>query len=406
MVPSGLVVCAFYMGGRVATFLLFNTSTTKIMIPLTFRIRSTVAMVALVLPCVSEGATLVALPTFGGGDGTLVPADYGGGTANNERQMAFNPATGNIALVSRQTSNRVDIINGTTGAPVKTMTAPVGGAYTSAVLNITGVGISQDGQIFTSNLADGSNGTAANRLLSVYRWSGESSTDPAAVSSYTLTTGIRLGDAMDAYGTGASASVMLGVNDTVGATVHPGDDGFAILNPFTSESFTLMDAASGSISSAFRLTSAFVDGDTAIGNQNGVTRVAEFSPTGITSITTVTGPGTTERHADVVTIGGVQYLATLASLDATVRNRVSIWELNGTTATLLTQANLLGVGTVTNPNGTGDIDWGNVSGDSATLYALTTNHGIQAFMFTVPEPGVAMLGVVTALGMAVRRRRA
>ena len=375
------------------------------MISLTFRIRSTVAMVALVIPCVSEGATLVALPTFGGGDGTLVPVEFGGGTGNTERQMAFNPATGNIALVSRQTANRVDIINGTTGAPVKTMTAPSGG-YTSAVLNITGVGISQDGQIFTSNLADGSNATAANRVVSIYRWSGETSVDPAAVSSYTLTTGLRLGDAMDAYGTGASASVMLGVNDTAAGTVHPGDDGFAILNPFTSESFTMVDAASGSISSAFRLTSAFVDGDTAIGSQNGVTRVAEFSAGLISSIATVTGPATTERHADVVTIGGVQYLATLASLDATVRNRVSIWELNGTTATLLTQANLLGVGTAANANGTGDIDWGNVNGDSATLYALTTNHGIQAFTFTVPEPGVAMLGAVAALGMAVRRRRA
>jgi hypothetical protein len=375
------------------------------MIPLTFRIRSTVAMVALVLPCVSEGATLVALPTFGGGDGTLVPADYGGGTGNNERQIAFNPATGNIALVSRQTANRVDIINGTTGAPVKTMTAPTGG-YVNSVLNITGVGISQDGQIFTSNLADGSNGTAANRVVSVYRWSGETSTDPAAVSKYTLTTGLRLGDAMDAYGTGASASVMLGVNDTAAGTVHPGDDGFAILDPFTSESFTMVDAASGSASSAFRQTSAFVDGDTAIGIQNGVTRVAEFSAGAITSIAAVTGLGATERHADVVTIGGVQYLATLASFDATVRNRVSIWELNGTTATLLTQANLLGVGTAANTNGTGDIDWGNVTGDSATLYALTTNHGIQAFMFTVPEPGVAMLGLVAAAGMAVRRRRA
>lgn len=354
----------------------------------------------------TEGATLVALSTFGGGDGTLVPTDFGGGTGNTERQMAFNPATGNIALVSRQTANRVDIINGATGAYVKTMTAPAGG-YVNSVLNITGVGISQDGQIFTSNLADGSNTVnAANRVLSVYRWSGETSVDPAAVSTYTLTTGIRLGDAMDAYGTGTSASVMLGVNDTAGGTVHPGDDGFAILNPFTSESFTMVDAASGSASSAFRLTSAFVDGDTAIGNQNGVTRVAEFSAGAITSIATVTGLAATERHVDVVTIGGIQYLATLASLDATVRNRVSIWELNGTTATLLTQANLLGVGTAANLNGTGDIDWGNVTGDSATLYALTTNHGIQAFTFTVPEPGVTMLGAVAALGMAVRRRRA
>ena len=351
----------------------------------------------------SAAATLVPLATFGGGDGWLAPADFGGSTTGNtERTFAFNPATGNLALASRQTANRVDILDGATGSLVKTMTAPAGG-YTSSVLNITAVAVSTDGQIFVSNLADGSNASVGPRTLSFYSWPSESSVTAPAVSTFELTTGLRLGDSIDAIGSGASARAVLGYNDTAGATVHPGDDGFAIIDPGAG-TLTTVDAASGSAGSAFRLTAAFVDADTVIGSNNGVTRIADFSGSAISSIATVTGPGTTERHVDVITIGSTQYVATLSSVDATTRNRVSIWELSGTTATLLTSANLIGTGNA-NVNGTGDIEWGNVTGDSATLYALTTNSGIQAFTFTVPEPSHAALAALGGLAMALRRRR-
>ena len=350
-------------------------------------------------------ATLTALTSFGGGDGTLVPTDFGGGTANNERHIAFNPVTGNLALASRQTANRIDIIDGVSGAFIKTMTAPSGG-YTNSVLNITTVGISTDGQIFTTNLADGSNANPSLATLSVYRWSSESSTDPAAGITALLPTGIRLGDAADAFGTGSAARLMLGSNDTNAGVAHPGDNGFIILDPFGNDPLRPYTAATGSASSAFRLSSAFVNGQTAIGNVNGVTRIGTFDDVGnLTGVGTVAGLPTTERHVDVISIGGTQYLATLSSLDATTRNRVSVWQLDGFNATLLASTNLLGVGTAANINGTGDIEWGNVTGDSATLYSLTTNHGIQAFTFTVPEPGSAMLAAAAGSLALLRRRR-
>jgi hypothetical protein len=365
------------------------------------------ALALLTLPWAGAAgaATLTALTTFGGGDGTLVPTDFGGGTGNTERHFAFNPTTGNLALVSRQTANRVDIIDGVSGAFVKTMTAPSGG-YTSSVLNITAVGIATDGQIFTTNLADGSNANPSLATLSVYRWSSEASNDAAVGITALLPTGIRLGDSSDAFGIGSAARLMLGTNDTNAGTVHPGDNGFIILDPFGVDPLKPYSAATGSASSAFRLSAAFIDGQTAIGNLNGVTRIGTFDTAGnLSGVGSVAGLPTTERHADVVNIGGTQYLATLSSVDATTRNRVSVWQLDGFNATLLASTNLLGVGTAANANGTGDIEWGNVTGDSATLYSLTTNHGIQAFTFTVPEPGSAILVSAAGSFALLRRRR-
>jgi hypothetical protein len=69
-------------------------------------------------------------------------------------------------------------------------------------------------------------------------------------------------------------------------------------------------------------------------------------------------------------------------------------------------------GTLTaNSNGTGELAWGNVTYNadgtwSETLYAMSSNQGIQAFIVTVPEPGV---GSLSLLGLAVygllRQRR-
>jgi hypothetical protein len=62
-------------------------------------------------------------------------------------------------------------------------------------------------------------------------------------------------------------------------------------------------------------------------------------------------------------------------------------------------------GTLTaNGNGTGNLAWGNavydpVSGRwSEGLYAMSSNQGIQAFIVTVPEPGVSSLA---ALGLGL-----
>ncbi len=56
-----------------------------------------------------------------------------------------------------------------------------------------------------------------------------------------------------------------------------------------------------------------------------------------------------------------------------------------------------------NANGTGELAWGDVSYDpvsgrwSQTLYAMSSNQGIQAFIVSIPEPGSFALA---ALGLA------
>jgi hypothetical protein len=68
-------------------------------------------------------------------------------------------------------------------------------------------------------------------------------------------------------------------------------------------------------------------------------------------------------------------------------------------------------GTLTaNGNGTGDIAWGKPVYDAATgrwsenLYSMSSNQGIQAFIVTVPEPGVGSLAAL-GLGLLVFRRK-
>lgn len=70
---------------------------------------------------------------------------------------------------------------------------------------------------------------------------------------------------------------------------------------------------------------------------------------------------------------------------------------------LLASGNTTSGSLTANTNGVGAVQWGAVSGDTAALYAMSSNQGIQAFSFTVPEPSSALLGVA-GLGVLLRRR--
>jgi hypothetical protein len=364
------------------------------------------------LTAVGSASTLLALTSFGGGDGWLAPADYAGSglAGNTERNFAYNPATGNLVLVSRNGGNAVRTYNGQTGALVGTLPAPAAG-YASADLNISAVGVTTDGQIFVSNLRVGTAaGTAA---ISVYGWSNEAAATPTA-STYIVPAGLRLGDTMDAIGSGGTAQIVLG--GAIGTAGTAGVDGFVIApaSALGGGSFvpTIVDPVNisgGSVDGAFRISVAFVDSDTVIGSQAGVARITDFSGSATSGMAPITGltSSTVERHVDTIVIDGKSYLATLESLNAGGRNTVRVYELNGSVATFLSSANLIGTTSAvgqSNANGTGDIEWGKVTGDSATLYSLTTNYGIQAFTFQVPEPSVAMLGGLAAAAMMRRRR--
>jgi hypothetical protein len=102
--------------------------------------------------------TLVPMTSFGGGDGWRAPTEVltgdstGGtsysflGTASNERGFAFNPATGNLILVSRSGGINIRILNGTTGVDTGSL-ANGTGIITGGTFAVNMVGVSTDGSI-------------------------------------------------------------------------------------------------------------------------------------------------------------------------------------------------------------------------------------------------------------------
>jgi len=73
--------------------------------------------------------------------------------------------------------------------------------------------------------------------------------------------------------------------------------------------------------------------------------------------------------------------------------------------TIPAAANTSGTPTA-NGNGVGELAWGPVTGNTATLYAMSTNQGIQAFLVTVPEPVMLVpMGIALVLLASARKNR-
>ena len=104
---------------------------------------------------------------------------------------------------------------------------------------------------------------------------------------------------------------------------------------------------------------------------------------------------------DYLQINTIPYLATLDANSSIVRVYDLTSPLN---PVLLNSATTTSGLLASNGNATGGVKWGAVTGDTAILYAMSTNQGIQAFTFQVPEPSVMMLGLA-GVGVLLRRRR-
>ena len=86
--------------------------------------------------------------------------------ANNERGIAINPATGNVLLASRTSSNHIAILKGSDGSDLGALAAPTNAAGTLALVHVRAT---DDGVIYACNLSG-----AAASTLRIYRWTSES----------------------------------------------------------------------------------------------------------------------------------------------------------------------------------------------------------------------------------------
>ena len=352
-------------------------------------VRLATAWLALVasMPAAWANPSLTPLSSFGT-NGWLAPESNAYlGTGNTERGFGWDPVSKNLVLPSRNGGNFVAIINGTTGSVVRTLDST---GVSGGTLAMMGAGVSDDGKVFICNLQSGSSALSP---FKVYEWASVSDANAptvafSAVNPATTSGGWRFGDAFDVIGSGTSLR-FAAAGATTGTSNSLANNGnFMIGKLDGSNTNTIYRAIPGTQAPTndYRLGLTFVDSNTVIGNQGSSAKITDFDPTA----TTLSGTGATisgsvalnaaDRPIDYAVIGGRSLLATINTNSSVV----SVYDItNPAGASLLVTGSTATGSLSANANGTGGMHWGAVNGNSATLYAMSTNQGIQAFTFSL-----------------------
>ncbi|MCE9557971.1 MAG: PEP-CTERM sorting domain-containing protein [Armatimonadetes bacterium] len=353
--------------------------------------------------------TMAAKSGFGVG-GFVSQAAFGGGllsTSNTERSLAYNKATGNVLVVSRNAGTSMKIVNGTTGAATsQALTGISGGTFAANT-----VGVSSDGQVFVTNMVSAMGGTS---FYKVYRYANEAGLAAAAANvgsfqTLTGTVGARLGDDLDVVGTGNNVTMVGGYN-TSGSGLTGSLNGYTV-STWNGTSISASHVqVTGGVAGQFRTGVTFgANVNEVIGTQGspGINFSTYSGTSGTMSASVAGGDSSNERCVDYVEFNGHKLLATLeAHPNAGVGNaEVRVYEVSGTGLTLWATGTTLTGATLANGNGAGGVAWGASSGNNISLYAMSTNNGIQAFdINVVPEPG-SMLALGLGAVALMRRRK-
>ncbi len=297
-------------------------------------------------------------------------------TDNTQRGLAYNPATGNLLVVSRSPANAVAVLDAATGAHRHFLRVTDGDelpVFVGGTLLVNMIGVSDDGVVYAANLV--TDGTSAG--LRLYRWDhdGPDAVPVALPDVPDLAIAERWGDTFDVRGRGAGIQILLG---TRGLSPQEGQK-FAVLTApdgvnFGARIFTVAEAPA----SAFGLGIAFGPGDTVFGTANGQPLVqAGFNLTD--------GSAALVRSHDPAAVPAtVSFLAfdpatkRLAGVALETPDNVRLYDLaDAANPVALDQALILPE--QPNVNGTGAVDFG---GDR--VYVLDTNHGLRAYRI---QPG-------------------
>jgi hypothetical protein len=396
---------------------------------------------------ISQAAsTLAPLGTFGGGDGwrapfevlasdaagTNVPGDdtnpaylYLGNTVQNtgtavnggnlERGLGYNPVTGNLYVVSRNdagnTRPSVRVIDGATGVDEGFLDQGTG-IVTGGLFVRNMIGVADDGAIYMANLATTISGSSPYK---VYRWANEASTPTVAYSGTGAGDGViagaRLGDSFDVFGSGTGTKLVAGYARN---TAIAGTNGFSLFSTGDGATFTGQQISIGGSpttdSGDFRLGITFTDADTILGKQGdpnipgvvdpSAVRVVDVAGTTGTLTNSFSTDGATLRAMDYAVVDGTPIMAILecsGAQDAVARARIFIYNMTDLSAPIA-ERKLQEGSTLPDPgpgispkqfpngNGVGSVKFGQISGNVATIYAMSTNNGIEAFQFTLDLP--------------------
>jgi hypothetical protein len=363
----------------------------------------TAAISSFALPVFAQ-FNISALSSFGGGDGWFAPGEGGYtylGTGNLERGMAYG--NGELYLVSRNGGSFIRRLDSLTGTDLGTLSLG-SGIVTGGDFAVNKVAVAADGAIYVSNLRTALSDA---NTFKVYRWNDAApATTPTVVYNGNPLTGARLGDSTLAVsGSGSSTRLYSGF---AASPVIAGNNGYAVIDPTATAVTAVGFVGTPPNAGDFRLGVTVGPNGEIWGLQGNQTlRETSFAGASGTLLGTAANIfSAAERAMSYTVLNGVPVLATMSTGDFTVRvydasnplSLVLLGQKNNTTGTLSA-----------NGNATGDVAWGAVTdnGDgttSATLYALSSNQGIQAFVVTVPEPTAAALLGIGLLGLIGRMR--
>lgn len=339
--------------------------------------------------------TLEPLASFSGGWLAPLEVSWLSDTGATERSIAYSASENRVYVASRNGGNYIRILDADTAAELGGDGVSMGGV-SGGFFAISGVGVSGDGVLYGCNLR-----LSAATPFKIYQWT-DTGSDPVTVfdSSSPTVTGFseaRIGDTFDVTGSGASTLLIAGESN--GGTTPGPRNGYAVFAPpAAGTEFTgsmVLFSGTNPAAGDFKIGMTFTNPDTVLGAQGtGGTKFTRYSGTTGTFDHARVLTTTSERPMDYLVLGGRPLLATIetngnTTTPAATYSSVRIYDLTTPTAPAIaasgkTATSYFAQG-VSGP-GSGSVQWGKVTGDSATLYALSTNNGIQAFTVTVtPE---------------------
>ena len=346
--------------------------------------------------------TMAPLSSFGGGDGWLSPGEGGYtflGTGSLERGLAYG--NGQLYLVSRNGGNNIRILNPTTGADLGALNNAGISGGTFAV-NMVGVG--GDGVIYVANLTTQSTTTP----YKVYSWATIGSAPVVAYSGNAGLAGSRAGDSFAVIGSGGSTLLAAGYNSTPAVA---GNNGYAIISPSASTATAIGFTGTPPNAGDFRLGLTFTDSSHVIGTAgSSLYRYSSYSGSSGTLINSPAIPDPAGATADRLMAYTVLDGKPLLAVQSIGDSHVSVYDVTDPANPIYLASGNNTSGTLTaNGNGTGEEAWGPITVNpdgsaSETLYSMSSNQGIQAFIVSIPEPGSLGMAALGLGLLAVWRR--
>jgi MYXO-CTERM domain-containing protein len=189
--------------------------------------------------------------------------------------------------------------------------------------------------------------------------------------------------------------------------VVAGNNSYALVDPTAAAATAVAIGTNPPAAGDFRLGITFTDSGHVIGAQ-GSSLYRYTTLTGTTA--TLSGSPTipdpagaaNDRLMSFAIVGG-QALLAIASIGTD--GHVAIFDVTNPAAPVFLASGNNTTGSLTaNGGGTGQLAWNITGPDTAILYSMSTNQGIQAFTVTVPEPaGLTLLGLAAAAMLSRRR---